>query len=92
MGKVRVRIIIEGRVQGVFFRHHTQKMAHQLGVKGWVRNLWDGRVEALFEGDPEHIHQMIQWCHQGPPEAFVTKVDLHWEDYTGEFENFSVSY
>ncbi|MCJ7803146.1 MAG: acylphosphatase, partial [Desulfobacterales bacterium] len=64
MEKVRVRVIIEGRVQGVFFRHHTQEMAFKLGVKGWVKNRRDGRVEALFEGDQEWVDQIIQWCHR----------------------------
>jgi len=92
MGKVRVRVIIEGRVQGVFFRHHTQGMAIKLGLKGWVKNRRDGRVEALFEGDQERVYQIIQWCHRGPSEARVSRVDLLWEDFTGEFEDFSICY
>jgi len=92
MGKVRVRVIIEGRVQGVFFRHHTQGMAIKLGLKGWVKNRRDGRVEALFEGDQERVDQIIQWCHRGPSEARVSRVDLLWEDFTGEFEDFSICY
>jgi acylphosphatase len=92
MEKVRARIIIEGRVQGVFFRHHTQETAFRLGVKGWVKNRRDGRVEAVFEGDQERVDQIIQWCHRGPSEARVTKVYATWENYTGEFEDFSVTY
>ncbi len=92
MEKVRARVIIEGRVQGVFFRHHTQETAFKLGVKGWVKNRSDGRVEAVFEGDQERVNQIIEWCHRGPTEASVTKVHLHWEIYTGEFEDFSISY
>ena len=92
MEKVRARVIIEGRVQGVFFRHHTEEAALRLGVKGWVKNRRDGRVEAVFEGDQERVEQIIQWCHQGPSEAKVTKVHVNWEDYTGEFEGFSVTY
>jgi acylphosphatase len=92
MEKVRARVIIEGRVQGVFFRYHTQEMAYQLDLKGWVKNHRDGRVEALFEGEKEKINQIIQWCHQGPPEARVTKVHLHWEDYSGEFDDFVISH
>jgi acylphosphatase len=92
MGKVRVRVIIEGRVQGVFFRHRTQEMAIKLGLKGWVKNRRDGRVEALFEGDQERVDQIIQWCHRGPSEARVSRVDLLWEDFTGEFEDFSICY
>jgi acylphosphatase len=92
MEKARARVIVEGRVQGVFFRAHTQDMALGLGLKGWVRNRRDGRVEALFEGDKAMVEQMIQWCHRGPPEASVTKVHLTWEDYTGEFKDFSINY
>jgi acylphosphatase len=92
MEKVRARVVIEGMVQGVFFRHHTREMAFRLGVKGWVKNRRDGCVEAVFEGDRERVNQIIQWCHRGPSEARVTKVHLKWEIYTGEFEDFSVTY
>jgi len=92
MENVRARVIIEGRVQGVFFRYHTQEMALHLGLKGWVKNRRDGRVEAVFEGDKNRVDQVIQWCHQGPSEARVTKVHLNWEDYTGEFEDFAINY
>jgi acylphosphatase len=92
MEKARARVIIEGRVQGVFFRHHTQQMASQLGVKGWVKNRRDGSVEALFEGDKKKVDQIIQWCHRGPSEARVTSVQTIWENDTGEFEDFSVHY
>jgi acylphosphatase len=92
MDKVRARVIVEGRVQGVFFRHHTQEMAYELSVKGWVRNRWDGTVEALFEGDKKNVDQIIQWCHRGPSGARVTKVHTTWENYTGEFDDFSVGY
>ena len=92
MEKVRTRVIIEGRAQGVFFRHHTQETAFRLGVKGWVKNRRDGRVEAIFEGDKDRVDQIIQWCHRGPPEARVTEVHLNWEIYAGEFEDFSITY
>jgi len=92
MEKVRARVVIEGKVQGVFFRHHTQEMAFRLGVKGSVKNRRDGSVEAVFEGDQGRVGPIIQWCHQGPSEAKVTKVHLNWEIYTGEFEDFSVTY
>jgi acylphosphatase len=92
MEKVRARVIIEGRVQGVFFRQHTQEMAFRLGVNGWVRNRRDGCVEAVFEGDKERVDQIVQWCHRGPAEARVTKVHHFREDYRDEFEDFSVNY
>jgi len=92
MDNVRARVVVEGRVQGVFFRHHTQEMAYTLGVNGWVKNRRDGSVEALFEGDRKKVDQIIQWCNRGPSEARVTNVHTTWEDYTGEFEDFSVRY
>ena len=85
-------MIVEGRVQGVFFRYHTQEAALRFEVKGWVRNRRDGTVEALFEGDKEKVDPMIQWCHRGPSEARVTKVHLNWEDYIGECDAFSINY
>jgi acylphosphatase len=92
MENVRAQVIVEGRVQGVFFRHHTQEMALRLGVKGWVKNRRDGCVEAVFEGDKEKVNQIIQWCHRGPSEARVKNVNVTWENYTGEFEDFDVTY
>ncbi len=92
MEKVRARVIIEGRVQGVFFRHHTRAMAFRLGVKGWVKNRRDGSVEAVFEGDRERVDRIIQWCERGPSEARVENVGVTWENYTGEFEDFFVTY
>ncbi|MGQ9508009.1 MAG: acylphosphatase [Thermodesulfobacteriota bacterium] len=92
MEKIRARVLIEGRVQGVFFRYHTQEKAYQLGIKGWVKNRRDGRVEALFEGEKDRVDKMIQWCHHGPAEARVTGVRVNWEEYTGEFQDFSITY
>jgi acylphosphatase len=92
MEKVRAHVIIEGRVQGVFFRYHTQDKAYQIGVKGWVKNRRDGRVEAVFEGNKDRVDQIIEWCRHGPPDARVANVHLTWEDYTGEFEDFSINY
>jgi len=92
MEKARARVIVEGRVQGVFFRHHTQAAAFRLGINGWVKNRRDGHVEAVFEGDRERVDQIIQWCHRGPSEARVKNVSVAWEEYTGEFEDFSVTY
>ncbi len=92
MENARAHVIIEGRVQGVFFRYHTQELAIRLGLKGWVKNRWDGCVEAVFEGDREKVNQIIQWCHLGPSQAKVTKVHHTWEDYREEFKDFSISY
>ncbi|MGZ3494457.1 MAG: acylphosphatase [Thermodesulfobacteriota bacterium] len=92
MEKIRLRVIIEGRVQGVFFRHHTQEMASKLEVKGWVKNRRDGSVEAVFEGDRERVDQIIQWCQRGSSGAKVRNVSVTQENYTGEFEDFFVTY
>ena len=89
---VRAHVIISGMVQGVFFRSETRDEAKKLGVKGWVRNLSDGRVEAVFEGEEENVKKLIEFCRRGPPGARVTDVDIIWENYTGEFRNFEVRY
>ena len=90
--KARSRVIVEGRVQGVFFRYSTREVANRLHVFGWVKNRWDGNVEAVFEGERERVEEMIEWCHQGPPGAHVQGVDTHWEEYLGEFDGFSIIY
>jgi len=90
--KSRAHVFIEGRVQGVFFRAHTKEKAEELNLSGWVRNLPDGRVEAVFEGEKSNIEKMIAWCHVGPPLARVEKVEVKWEEPKGEFEGFSIRY
>ncbi|MCK9275801.1 MAG: acylphosphatase [Syntrophales bacterium] len=83
---------ISGRVQGVFYRSHTKEKADQLSLGGWVRNLNDGRVEAVFEGTPESVDQIISWCEKGPPSSEVTHVDIQEEPHTGDFSRFSIRY
>jgi acylphosphatase len=73
--KVRVRVIVGGLVQGIFFRSSTHQMAAGLGLDGWVRNLPDGRVEAVFEGDRESVDQALAWIAHGPPRAVVDSVE-----------------
>ena len=92
MGKVRVHVFIEGRVQGVFFRANIREEASLLGLTGWVRNCWDGRVEAVFEGEKEKVERVIAWCKKGPPGAMVRDVEINWEQVTGEYETFSIEY
>jgi acylphosphatase len=92
MDKVKARIRIEGVVQGVFYRYSTQQKAQELGVKGWVRNCWDGSVECLVEGERDKVEALIQWCHRGPPGARVEKVTANWEEYTGDLKGFSIKY
>jgi acylphosphatase len=90
MKKTRARLYITGRVQGVSFRYYTLQEAQSVGVLGWVRNLWDGRVEVLCEGEEGAVDHMVQWCHQGPGTAVVDKVDVLWEEPADEFSNFRV--
>jgi len=87
---VRAHVYISGIVQGVFFRASTLRVAKQLGLKGFVRNLPDGRVEAVFEGEEENVKKAIEWCKRGPPLARVDKVEVIWEEPKGEFENFHI--
>lgn len=81
--RVRVRIVVDGRVQGVYFRQSTQTEARRLGVDGWVRNLPDGRVEAVFEGDPTAVAQAVAYVRHGPPRALVTAADESREEPQG---------
>jgi acylphosphatase len=90
--KVRAHAFVSGRVQGVFFRSETQDEASRRNVSGWVRNTADGRVEAVFEGEKEDVEKLIDFCRKGPPGARVTKVDVRWENYTGEFRGFRIHY
>ncbi|MBF1989495.1 acylphosphatase [Fischerella thermalis] len=80
---IRAHLFISGRVQGVGYRFATVDTASQLGLSGWVRNLPDGRVEAVFEGVQEVVEEMIRWCHQGPPAAMVKDVVVEYEKPEG---------
>lgn len=92
MAKGRVHLLIEGHVQGVFFRACTREMANSLMLTGWVRNLSDSNVEAVFEGAEDMLNQAVQWCYKGPPGANVTRIDEKWFEYTGEFKSFDIKY
>ena len=90
MADVRARVIVEGRVQGVFFRACTREQAESLGIKGWVRNKGDGTVEAIFEGQRDTVQSMIEWCHHGPPYARVREVTVSWEKPDDGLTGFSI--
>jgi len=92
MRKVRAYILVEGRVQGVFFRATARDVANELGIGGWVRNRWDGKVEITVEGEEKVVKKMVDWCYQGPPGAVVTQVKVEWQPYQGEFNRFSIRY
>ncbi len=90
MDNIRVRLIIEGRVQGVWFRDSTRNEALALGLSGWVRNRRDGSVEAIAEGPEGPVKKLVSWCHQGPPRAQVLRVHETREEWKGEFSSFDI--
>lgn len=84
----RIHILVSGLVQGVFYRASTEAEAKRLGLTGWVRNLPDGRVEAVAEGPEDALADLCQWAEQGPPAARVDRVERAWQAATGEFAGF----
>jgi len=90
--KKRAHLHIYGRVQGVFFRAHMREEAKKHGVYGWVRNNPDGSVEAVLEGEFENVLKVVCWANRGPPAAKVEKLTVIWEEYKGEFSDFSIRY
>ncbi|MCK8519765.1 acylphosphatase [Methanoculleus sp. 7T] len=87
---VRARVLVSGRVQGVGFRWAVEGEAQTEGVTGWVKNLPDGRVEAVFEGDEAPVQRMVEFCRRGPAAARVDGVQAAREEYTGEFDGFFI--
>ena len=90
--KSRAHVFVSGNVQGVYFRQNTKQVATRHKVVGWVRNMPDGRVEAIFEGDEVAVNEVIKWCHIGPPKASVQDVNVKFEKYIGEFADFNINY
>jgi len=90
MGIKRLHAYIYGRVQGVGFRYFTEKRADLYGLTGWVRNLPDGRVEVIAEGDEMLLREFLEDLKKGPPLAKVEKVEVYWEEPTGEFTDFYI--
>jgi acylphosphatase len=90
--KTGVRVLISGRVQGVWFRASTRQKAQQLGLTGWVRNTSDGKVEAVFEGEENKVNEMIKWCHSGSSLSKVKNVEIKKQNPTNEFDDFSIKY
>lgn len=87
---VRAYLKLTGRVQGVAFRYYARSMASRLGVKGWIRNMINGDVEVMIEGNKESVNRMIEWCKEGPRMAYVEDVTLSWLPYSGEFLDFNI--
>jgi acylphosphatase len=90
--QARAHVLISGRVQGVNFRWYTQRQAQELGLTGWVRNRGDGRVEAVFEGEKQAVERAVTWCHVGPPSARVDGVETEYQEPTGEFNRFRITW
>jgi len=88
----RTRIFVTGKVQGVFFRQALKVMAKNNDIFGWVKNLTDGRVEAVLEGDEERVSRLVEWAHGGPANARVEDVEIRNEKASGEFSKFDVLY
>jgi acylphosphatase len=92
MSVIRRRVLISGIVQGVFFRASTRDAARSVGVDGWVRNLPDGRVEAVFQGHSDKVRAAIEWCRNGPPGSRVEHVEIVEEEPSGQLVGFEVTY
>jgi acylphosphatase len=92
LAKGRLHIYVSGLVQGVFYRANAKRVAESLSLTGWVRNLRDGRVEIVVEGEEENLAKFIEWCKRGPVGAVVESVDVTREEYKGEFKGFEIRY
>lgn len=92
MAKTRAHVYVSGRVQGVYFRQETKQQAESRGVTGWVRNLPDGRVEAVFEGEEDRVKTLVDFCRTGPAGAVVVGFEVDFEGFAGEFKRFEVTY
>ena len=90
MSKSRVRLKIQGRVQGVFFRASTMDKTREFGLTGWVRNNPDGSVEVVAEGSREELDKLVAWSQMGPRHAVVNNVEIEWERFLDEFSEFTV--
>lgn len=89
---ISVRLIVRGKVQGVYFRFNMRQVAMKNSVVGWVRNLPDGNVEALLEGNKEDVNQVVQWSKIGPENARVDEVKMDYGEYTGKYKDFIIRY
>lgn len=88
----RFHAVVRGRVQGVGFRQHAWEQALALGLTGYVRNLWDGSVEVIAEGQATDVDRFLAWLHEGPGMARVVRVEVHWQAPMGDFASFDVEY
>ena len=89
-GLARLRMLVHGRVQGVFFRHATEEQARELGLRGWVKNLLNGDVEIVAEGSQHGLKILAAWANEGPRLAHVDAVEEEWTEYRGEYQAFTI--
>lgn len=90
MGSVRAHVIVTGDVQGVFYRHTAAKRARAKGLTGWIRNLPDGRVEVVVEGEEQAVRDFVEWCRSGPPHASVEDIEVSWGPPKTDSSGFNV--
>ena len=90
--RIRAHIFISGLVQGVFFRDFIKRKAEEIGLFGWVKNLPDKRVEAVFEDEKTKVEEMLEWVKKGPPQARVENLEIIWEEHKGEFQDFAIEH
>lgn len=92
MKEKQVMLKIYGRVQMVFFRDSTRRQANKLNIVGWVKNEQDGTVKIVAQGEEKKLKELIEWCYNGPIIARVDKIDVQWQEATGQFEKFEIKY
>lgn len=90
--KIRANITVKGKVQGVYFRQNAQRICNEYGITGWVKNVEDGSVEATLEGNKNSVEDAISWFRVGPPNAHVERIELSYDTYSGEFQDFKINY
>ena len=90
MEKIRIHAFVSGLVQGISYRYYTKQFADKLGLKGWVKNLPDGRVEVIAEGNEKEINEMIKFLENGPEDAKILDLEIKKEEYKGEFKHFDI--
>jgi acylphosphatase len=88
--RVCAHVLVTGYVQGVFFRHTAARLARSAGLEGWIKNLPDGRVEAVIQGERDSVEDLVRWCGQGPAHASVERIDVEWEAVSTGISGFQV--
>ena len=87
---LRLHVFISGKVQGVYYRQNTTTRAQELNISGWIRNLKNGKVEAVFEGEKSNVNKLLEWCYSGPKNAIVSNIEIVNEPFKKEYPNFQI--